>query len=266
MTEEHRPGAWRLDVPQLPASGWAWEFARRNARLTEAWEATVACREQVGATGRAGFFELKADPHTASPWPFLFVSDPKDSPADVGTIWWPEHLPSTVHAIAMPLSEARDMGVFSLSDIPLPSIVLRTADGVQHVVIKDDVRSLQLAVRGASLEQPVGLLVDTALLTPAFPDRQMEALAGLRILLSTGELSKGHFPAHPRSERLGFYRAAFDGIAEGLSQKEIAVKLVGQETVDREWPNADGPLRARVRYAMLRSKQLVNHGYLALLR
>lgn len=266
MSEEDRPGAWRLNVPHLPASGWAWEFARRNARLTEAWEATVACRGQVGAAGRARFFELRADPQTGSPWPFLFVSDPKDTSEAVSLIWWPEHLPSAVHAIAMPLAEARDMGVFSLSDIPLPSVVLRTVDGVQHVVIKDEVRSLQLTVRGASLEQPVGLLVDTALHTPAFPDRQMEALASLRILLSTGELSRRHLPPHPRSERLGFYRAAFDGIVEGLTQKEIAVKLVGRETVDREWPNADGPLRARVRYAMLRSRQLVNHGYLALLR
>jgi hypothetical protein len=53
---------------------------------------------------------------------------------------------------------------------------------------------------------------------------------------------------------------AFDGVATGTSQREIARHLYGIESVARDW-NPDSELRARVRHLLRRARALVDGGY-----
>jgi hypothetical protein len=53
---------------------------------------------------------------------------------------------------------------------------------------------------------------------------------------------------------------ALDGVSVGASQREIAVALVGEETVAAEW-SADSSLRAHVRAMIHRGQRLIDGGY-----
>ena len=58
----------------------------------------------------------------------------------------------------------------------------------------------------------------------------------------------------------------FDGKQLGLSDREIAIALYGRQRVAEEWASRSGPLRARVRRLIRKGQQLVNGGYLQLMR
>ncbi len=141
-----------------------------------------------------------------------------------------------------------------------------TPDGVQHLVLADDRTFVQVMAEGADV-----LADDTALTYhidgldgPA--RRQVETwrrLASLRVRRSSpGRKRK------PRQQVLRFRESlmALDGRLAGASDREIATRLYGQETVAESWRTADDSLRARTRRRIARGLHLMNGGYRQLLQ
>ncbi|MER8402555.1 DUF2285 domain-containing protein [Mesorhizobium sp. M1348] len=106
-----------------------------------------------------------------------------------------------------------------------------TPAGVQHVLLREDCRSLQLAVSGPCVLRPLRLFVD-AIAPPRRLKFHLAALQCLNDLHGSGGFTAAHFPPEPRARRLRVVLQALDGSLAGASHQEIAVALSGQWRVE----------------------------------
>src|SRR5260370_25880872 len=128
-----------------------------------------------------------------------FFADPPDHDATAATVFWrPEACPHVLPVTAFP---GVSSSPFLIAILPHPTALLVLPDGSQHLLARDDVRSLQLAVQGLSLLEPVRLRTD-AIFDGRHLRARLAALEGLNALVNTQRLPDHLFPIDPRSRRL----------------------------------------------------------------
>jgi len=143
--------------------------------------------------------------------------------------------------------------------------VLRTGNGVEHVLLGDGIHRIQLQVRKRSLlEGPSGLRYDLADFEGVEP--KLMTLQRLIALRRLGRFPRSLFPPEHRAPRWAAALRAFDAIRAGASPREIAAALFGADTARKDWDGASDYLRSRVRRAIAAGERLVNGGHLDLLR
>lgn len=189
-----------------------------------------------------------------------FCSAPGGNAAAAAVVWSPALRSDVLNLSAAPAGSRRGVGLFRLSQLRCPVVVLRTSDNVQHVLIHDRGRSLQLVVSGADVLEPVSFQMDP-LFEPARVASQLRALKCLNDLRATGRLPSQLFPVEPRGGRLRLVLQALDGRLNGASHREIAEALLGRARVDADWSDPRGHLRDHVRRAVSRGYALMNGGY-----
>ncbi|MER9670625.1 DUF2285 domain-containing protein [Mesorhizobium sp. M0203] len=138
--------------------------------------------------------------------------------------------------------------------------ILVTLEGLQHVLVEDRGRSLQLAVSGVSILEPVRL-TSCVLWSPEELKQRLNALECLNSLCWTGRLQPGFFPSEPRCSRLRRVLRALDGSIAGASHREIGLALFGRARVEQDWAHPGDHLRDSVRRAVRRGRSLMNGGY-----
>jgi hypothetical protein len=157
------------------------------------------------------------------------------------------------------------MPSFPMSDIDGRAFLLVDQAGIEHLRLIGSQRSVQLAVRGASVLRPSRLLTDLRL--PYGKERsRLAAITDLNALVRPGCRLREHAGDLPSSDRLRTVLQALDGFLAGASQREIAEALFGVSQVRRDWRDAGGHMRDRVRRAIRRGRTLMTGGYLSLLR
>ncbi|WP_245435049.1 DUF2285 domain-containing protein [Mesorhizobium sp. WSM3879] len=150
--------------------------------------------------------------------------------------------------------------LFDLAAMPCRAALVITADGRQHVMLRNAHRDLQLVVEGADVLRPVRLSVDA--IWPADRMRQqLNAFECLNALHATGQLPARLFPPEARASRLRFVLQALDGSLAGASHREIARALLDQQRVQADWTDPRNHLRDRIRRAVRRGHMLMGHGY-----
>jgi hypothetical protein len=258
------PGGWRTayeDVHRYPRRAFAWEYLRRNARI----RATSADRfRRWRASGRDGNMQIFRDEtsDTVGEADCLFATSADTDARSATVLWNPDLCPSVLRLLALP--DTGDLTRFSLAESALPATLLLSSEGVQHVLIRDGVRSLQLMVRGESLLRPVGLAINTHW-DAAVATYQERSWRTLRAFRDSGQLPEACFPPDPHAERLALVLQALDGWRAGARQRDIAVALHGADRVARDWSDPRENLRDQVRYAITRGRTLADHGYRAFL-
>ncbi|MDE2111799.1 MAG: DUF2285 domain-containing protein [Alphaproteobacteria bacterium] len=187
-----------------------------------------------------------------------------DEDAGAATVFWdPDACPKVLRLLALPAQTKTQP--FVLADTQLPTTLLLADDGLQHVLIRDGVRALQLCVRGENLLAPVTLTFDTGMPEPLFV-YQVQMLACFHACRAGHGLPERYFPPDPPAARLTFVLRALDGWLGGATQREIATVLYGHERVERDWRDPKENLRDQVRHAITRGRTLMDHGYRAFLR
>jgi hypothetical protein len=175
--------------------------------------------------------------------------------------WRPEACPHVLPLSAVPAdSSAR----FSLGTLHHSTTLLVLPDGSQHLLARDRGRSLQLAVQGSSLLEPVNLRTD-AIFEGQHLRARLAALEGLNALVNSQRLPDQLFPIDPRSRRLRHVLQALDGFLAGATYREIAVALFGEARVLADWSDARRHLFDHVRRAVQRGRYLMNGGYRSLI-
>lgn len=154
--------------------------------------------------------------------------------------------------------------IISLGDLRCLRTVLKTADGEQHLLLRDQRHVIQVLCRGADLRTDpfsIELVVD------GFPEiegrlRLLKAMADVyrqrRIGGGTGEWT---VEATRHRDAL----AALDWRTAGCSYREIAIYLHGEEAVRRDWTNPDQTMKNRVIRSVKRGVRMRDGGYRALL-
>ncbi|HEV2898206.1 MAG TPA: DUF2285 domain-containing protein [Pseudaminobacter sp.] len=174
--------------------------------------------------------------------------------------WDPRGCPHILLAAAEPVGRERGFELLDLSSLSCGKDILLTPAGVQHVLLRQDCRNLQIAVSGASVLRPFRLCVDVIV-----PTRRLKfhlaALQWLNDIHGSGRLATACFPPEPRGGRLRNVLQALDGSLAGASHQEIAIALFGRRRVEEDWSHPGGYLRDQVRRAVRRGRYLMAGGY-----
>ncbi|ESZ23270.1 DUF2285 domain-containing protein [Mesorhizobium sp. L2C067A000] len=136
---------------------------------------------------------------------------------------------------------------------------------MQHVLLRENCRSLQIAVSGASVLRPLRLYVD-AILQPQHLKFHVAALQFLNDVNDCRRVSAACFPPEHRGARLRIVLQALDGSLAGASHQEVAIALFGSRRVEEDWRHPGGHLRDQVRRAIQRGRFLMGGGYRQFLR
>ena len=256
--------AWRQSyehVFQLPGAGCAWEFLRRDPELMEGFTRLKPDWQEREGDSSVKIVQLLQDEAADCLW-----STSPDQDANSATVIW--NSATTAHAlkvVALPPRLAFGGQVLDLDFITVEKTLLTTPAGTQQLLFCDGPRSLPLNVKGASVTEPVALFVDTAI-PEGQAEHKLRLLRCLRALRETGELLPEFFPPHPYTKRAATVLLALDGYLAGMSHRDIAIAMVGEERVAREWSDASENLRDAVRRAIVRGVALMKGGYRTFLR
>jgi hypothetical protein len=223
-------------------SVWAWEFARRGL-------------EQPGSATRF-------DPHAGRPPELCFVGDgPPGDPLPIALWRWQSDGSTPVFSVEP--ASVRDPAAIDLKGLDAATLVVRTADGDQHVLVSDGERRLRLAVvQGDVLAGPSAFRFHLPAL--AMGVGSLEGLRPLIALRDTGRLAWARAPAPAKAPRWLQILRVHDARRDGASHRDIAVSLFGEARVREDWGPGSDYMRMRVQRLVRAAEQTVAGGYRAL--
>lgn len=167
--------------------------------------------------------------------------------------------------VALPPRASFGGQVLDLEFIAAEKTLFLAPGGMQQLLLRSGPLSLQLNISGERITAPATLYVDTAV-SEDRSEAQTRLLERFRKLRTTGTLPAECFPAHPYAARAAIVLMALDGHLAGVSHREIAVAMFGEERVIRDWSDPGEHMRDAVRRAIARGIILMNGGYQMFLR
>jgi hypothetical protein len=220
-------------------SVWAWEFARRG----------------LEPPGGATTFE----PHVRPAPELCFVGDgPPGDPLPIALWRWQSDGATPVFNVEP--ASARDPAAIDLKGLDVATLVVRTADGDQHVLVSSGARRLRFAVvRGDVLAGPSAFRFHLPAL--AMGGGSLEGLRRLIALRDTGRLAWRGAPAPAKAPRWLQILRAHDARRDGASHRDIAVSLFGEARVREDWGAGSDYMRMRVQRLVRAAEQAVAGGY-----
>lgn len=245
--------------------GWAWEFLRRNPQ----YRCEVSRCGEKTATRCCGIEVVKLsasdDRQAARPWGLLYLVQPETDCRRASIFWRPD-----LCASVLPVVVGKDAILPGARAVDPAQLSCRTTlamdRGRQHLLFADETgRFLQLAVCGDYIAGPIYLMTD-AIPRRTCAEVRLKSIRRLTDLVERGRLCPKLYPMEIQARRLGIVLQALDGYLAKASQREIATGLFGRERVDADWSHPGAHLRDQVRRAIRRGRDLIDGGYLKLLR
>ena len=235
-------------VLHLPPASRAWEYLRRNPRYVHDW---MHCRRI-------------ASQRVATRWGLACLVDPRLDAREVSPVW--------VTGDVAPVTLVRDemvraqtdldvVGRFSLWRLAGRKSLVEEGGGIR-LIVKSSAKAMQLRLGGHLSDGD-----RFAYQIPAIADERSArtALTEFHRLMTAG---RGRAPPVERPGRADLFHVralqALDGLAAGVSQREVAVALFGGAAIARGW-QPDGALRAQVRYVIRRARALMAGDYRSLI-
>lgn len=242
---------------------WAWEFLRRNPVFRNV-HARATKFAKIEHRGNLSTIELPHSSQELKELGCILAAAPDTRAPRAWAFWEPSLCPEVTQMVALDAGARPDSNTFDLDAVKCRTTLLSTPDG-QHLLFQEGSQSLQFAVSGVRIDKPVRLLSE-AIVPADVIKYQLRALQCFQHLLVTGHLLPNHCAIEPQAPRLRTVLQALDGSLAGASHREIACSIFGSARVDRDWDNPGRHLQDQVRRAIRRGRDLMEGGYLRLLR
>lgn len=182
-----------------------------------------------------------------------------------GHVFWCAELHAPVlaaDAFSVPPDAAE---AFDLRTLRQPSVVLRSREGGEHVLIADGPRCIRIEVRsGTLLAGPVRL--DYHLPGDGDLRAKILTLRRLTALCSLGRFPTTLFPSERRARRWALALQAWDGRQAGASHREVALVIHGERTVRDQWYGRSDHMRTHIKRLLRTANALIGGGWRHLLR
>lgn len=187
-----------------------------------------------------------------------------DRPATAARVFWRSDWDASVVAIDAAPASSGDPDAFDVGQFDELVTLLQHTDGHESLLFSDGAHHLQLEIVGGSVASgPVRL--HYRLSGFRFVEAQTLTVRRLAQFCRLGRFPQGLFPLEPRAHRWVMALRAYDGVAAGASQREIAMVLFGKQTVDDDWSGRSGYLRLRIQRLIRGAEKMVCGGYRDLL-
>lgn len=153
---------------------------------------------------------------------------------------------------------------FDVSRLEGLATLARDAGGDEHLLISDGVRAIRLDVSGGSVgERPARLRYRLEGLSGL--DKPLLTLRRLVALWRTGRFARSLHPPEARARRWILLLRAYDALAAGADQREIAAFLLNRAAAGVRWRSEAPSLRLRAQ-RLVRGARSMAGTYLELLR
>jgi hypothetical protein len=156
-------------------------------------------------------------------------------------------------------------GCFDLARFAAMTTVIRNAAGGEHIAISDGYRRIRIDVlTGSLLGGPVFLRHHLDEIDQLDP--KLLALRRLIALHRHGRFVASLFLVGPQIKRIVMALRVYDALADGASQRDIAIALFGKNAVDDDWIVGSDYLRLRVRRLVTLARRMAAGEWRHLLR
>jgi hypothetical protein len=253
-------------VPTTETNGytlreWAWEFLRQNKQFQEAWRESYPNftitedkpnRRTIiesGLVSKLSRFGLR------------YSGAPHLDALSADVFWTPEATDDVLRMYA--ICRRKDLSspsLFRLENIACPVTRLIGADGVQHVLFREEGRALQLQIAGASLDEPVYLFAQTPV-TPEQEAAYLRAVRRFEHLRGSGHLLEEDYRSETHTTRLSEVLQALKLSFVQPTYRAVATELYGEARVDADWRDSRTGMREHVRRLIRRGRDLVEGEY-----
>jgi len=238
---------WRDGAAYAPLLGadrslFAWEWLRRDREYRAA-----ACAGAGDA--EAAEFGLVAFEHP-------------DRSAPVARPLWR----SDVHPLVLRVERGGDARTGDQFDVRRMSHVaaLVANQAAEHLLLSDGLRAVRLdGPPGTFGAEPLCLRYLLEGLASAEP--ALLTLQRFLALCRSGHFSRSLHPSEPRARRWILMLRAWDGIAAGAGQREIAAELLSRSAGEPRWRSRESSLRSQSQRLVRSARMLALGGYRALL-
>ena len=137
---------------------------------------------------------------------------------------------------------------------------MRTNDGKQHLLLSEDRQSLQL-VFDAKVDLHEDAYFEITASAPGILTQQIDALSCLDFLLKKGRFDSSYCMMPARFRMTPEILYALDLAGYGLSQREIAIRIFGEEAVKDGWDDISHHVQSRTYRLLKKGRNLINKGH-----
>lgn len=227
----------------------AWEWLRRDRAYREAARA-----ERAPDAGRA-----RPGPRS---WGLEAFEDPDLVTPAARPLWSREVHPFVLSAVAARVGSAAD--AFNLARFAALAKLHRSEDGIEHVLLADGLRALRLDVIAGSIGQgPAQLRYLLAGIASAAPP--LLTLQRLLVFCRTGRFARSLHRPEAKAGRWVLMLRAWDGLAAGADQRQIAAVLLSARAAERRWRSETPSLRSQAQRLVREARRMAGGGWRALL-
>lgn len=194
----------------------------------------------------------------------MAFADPDETAVEADVFWRAEDYRRVLSAYVRGRLRPGFGGPVSLGEIGCRKTVLKTGDGVQHLLLRDRWRVAQVRCVGEDIGTgPFALEV----VVDGFPDVESRQ----RLIKRFADLCRNRPPRRPtdgwtvEAMRDRDALAALDRRGEGRSYREVALFLYGEKAVRRDWNDPDRTMKNRAIRSVKRGFRMMEGGYRTLL-
>src|SRR5574338_69710 len=249
---------WRAAAAYAPLlsadrSLFAWEWLRRDPGYRVAAERTLRADSSRHAT------EPREVPER---WGLHAFEPPQVTVPLARPVWRAEVHPYVLGVEASPAGGDEAFDLKRLGAIPM---MVRAADGCEHLLIADGFRTIRLdVVTGTIGSRPVELGYRVTGLASA--ERPVLTLRRFLALWRTGRFSNSLHPHEARARRWILMLRAYDALTGGADQRDIASVLLSQDAREPRWRTSTPSIRSQAQRLVRGARRMVSGDYLKLLQ
>lgn len=264
FTLENGPQTAPYDyLSHLSADRWAWEFVRRNPKFRR--DAAGHGHEEVSEKKAhcANIRILRSPPSQtlADRWGLVFLPDPDLNGFEADAVWSHYVFPDQVEVNCTPRRPEQRCDIWDRT-VPHCAIThITDRAGREYLLLRGNGCIVQVRCTGMSLlsVEPVRMKLQISDME-AYERKLKLQKEAFRLYGKGPNTSVARWTKTTQILRNGLI--ALDGLAAGMSQREIAALLYGPRIVADDWGADGSSLRASVRYVISKAEGLRDGGYM----
>ena len=249
-------------------AAWAWEGLRRNHAYRRAWARSYKARPHIcDARASLRYVRLERAYLEAEVFGLIAFADPELSASEIPVFWRPNLLRRTL-SVSLSVQKQKTTNGFSLSSLKCCPTVLDTVDGERHIRLGGHHFWIQMVSQDITkLDDDTS--IEVKLTGSCDLPQRISSIEQLFSLHSSEQAMPAPAKRPPNRDKLLEGLLAWD-VYDGSYQrkgtlKDVAVALVGEERVAKEW-SYNRSLKDRAVRARDRGRAFVEGGYCELLR
>lgn len=250
-------------LSRLSMDRWAWEYLRRNPEF----RADAALRRDSDISEREApcvpirLLKSRVPQNLAERWGLIAMPDAAKNGFDADVVWNRVAFPDQVEVHCSPRGADQSCDIFERTVALCKITHICDREGREFILIRGKSCVVQVRCTGTSLLgiEPVRMKLTMSDLA-AYERKSKIQRAGLEVYGDGPDTSAARWTKTTQILRNGLI--ALDSLEAGLSRREIAALLYGEENVRTTWSDERGSAKDAVRYLIRKAEGLRDGGYL----